>query len=34
LRNVLLAAGFAEVEPARRDLDKPTMRIVARTTAP
>jgi hypothetical protein len=32
LRNVLFAAGFAEVEPAHRDLDRLTMRIVARTT--
>jgi hypothetical protein len=34
LSAALLAAGFAEVEPASRDADKMTMRIVARTTAP
>jgi hypothetical protein len=34
LRNVLLAAGFAEVERASRNPEKLTMRIVARTTAP
>jgi hypothetical protein len=33
LRDALLAAGFAEVEPARRDAEKMTMRIVARTAA-
>ena len=34
LRDVLLAAGFAEVEPASRDPEKLTIRIVARTAAP
>jgi len=34
LHGVLLAAGFAEVEPARRSAEKMTMRIVARTPAP
>jgi hypothetical protein len=34
LRNVLFAAGFAEVEPASRDREKLTMRTVARITAP
>jgi len=33
LHGALLAAGFAEVEPARRSAEKMTMRIVARTAA-
>ena len=33
LHGAMLAAGFAEVEPARRSAEKMTMRIVARTAA-